>query len=961
MRENISDLKIKLQQNEKRRNLPYHEYYDESDYINASWVPSFLKSDAYICTQGPKYETMSQFWQMVYEQNSSVIVMLTKLQEIGPNGEPQPKCNKYWPPMDANMLKKNNLNGNYESTDGMLDEIDKSRVLYENMLVQLIQETTYADFTRREFIVYDLRNSEEKNTDNEENGESSKACENYSGKKVVQYHYLNWEDQCSSDVVGLLDFHLKVKMEKKMFEEKLNRNGPIVIHCSAGVGRTGTFALLDSCLEQLEKHNKVNVCNMLAHLRYHRTNIVQKETQYEFIYKILRTAITARSNGLANFIKTGESFDTFENTLKEEQEFNSLISKVHPPNSLIPEVHPKIRVSTTSSCSSENNNNNNNPKTDEVSSSKSSSPLNNPSSTISLIPVSTDKNPTATDKNNSKQNTSNRSAIRQWTSAIINSLDLDRFDYIQKEKPPSQFTSVQGIYDEFHLCRKVNKGNSNPSDMNTIRQADRFYSELWEHCWVNNISLVISFKENRTRKNNDNNNDRNKHKNSTTATNDQKFSSGRSNPTPPQPQSNSSSKYDSTLFFPSLTDKTDLLRTRHFGLQVQSVSHQNFNTRKSSIKSSKKISKSNSPNNIISTETSAFAKPYKSNSSTPPAQKTSTKKPLSPYDTESIISISDGETTKMVTYWEVNSSNLYDEHIRDDLITRVVDCYMDEKSKTSQFSSSPAAESWSISKSPKTPSTVQNNNNNNVNSSNPFIKYILPALYTNETKFRTSSNNTSNRVSPKTVSTTTSLIVSTHESNKSNIIVNDNKSAIVGMQTNSQRSSMSSQKTEESSLRQSPNCTEEQQESAGYKELVSQSILNRPAELNLDFTTQCTRKMNPVLFIDEVTEELYQDQSKRDNSGNNSHQTPCNKNQWGLQIAAIVAITKLLSDFTFIERLLHYRNKDREVVLKYAVYVILKKFSEKNLGGNTPSSTTVYQICKRVVGYLDRCASETRK
>lgn len=119
--------------------------------------------------------------------------------------------------------------------------------------------------------------------------------------------------------------------------------------------------------------------------------------------------------------------------------------------------------------------------------------------------------------------------------------------------------------------------------------------------------------------------------------------------------------------------------------------------------------------------------------------------------------------------------------------------------------------------------------------------------------------------------------------------------------------------------------------------------------------------MNPVLFIDEVTEEPYQDQSKRDNSGNNSHQTPCNKNQWGLQIAAIVAITKLLSDFTFIERLLHYRNKDREVVLKYAVYVILKKFSEKNLGGNTPSSTTVYQICKRVVGYLDRCASETRK
>ena len=204
------------------------------------------------------------------------------------------------------------------------------------------------------------------------------------------------------------------------------------------------------------------------------------------------------------------------------------------------------------------------------------------------------------------------------------------------------------------------------------------------------------------------------------------------------------------------------------------------------------------------------------------------------------------------------------------------------------------------------------------------------------------STSSSHRVSPKTVSTTTSLM------NERMFIVNEHKSAIIGSK-GSQRSSMSSQT---GSMKIQPD----------YPAPTAKPKSYNP----------------PVLFIDESYENLentnFQDKfNEKASTHNNSHkknyqdskfsetrgllslQTPCNKNQWGLQISAMIAITQLLSDFEFMERLLHYHNGDREVVMKYAVFVILRKFSEQPLGGNTPNYTSIKWICTKVSQYLERC------
>jgi hypothetical protein len=185
-------------------------------------------------------------------------------------------------------------------------------------------------------------------------------------------------------------------------------------------------------------------------------------------------------------------------------------------------------------------------------------------------------------------------------------------------------------------------------------------------------------------------------------------------------------------------------------------------------------------------------------------------------------------------------------------------------------------------------------------------------------------------------------------------VVNDHKSAIIGSKS-SQRSSMSSQNG--GSVRQSPTSSEVSPfgpESTGFLQPGYKA---------------------PILFIDEIYENLedsnFQDKNNNNNryqdNNNNKYQdskfnettnvqTPCNKNQWGLQISALIAITQLLSDFKFMERLLHYNNGDREVVIKYAVYVILRKFSEQPLGGNTPNYTSIKWICAKVLQYLERCS-----
>lgn len=301
-----------------------------SQYINANWVPSFAVNDAYICTQGPKTTTISHFWRMVYENQVTVVVMLTGLEESS-----GVKCAQYWPdqPKSSNTNFNNNRGRTQQDRVPLLNSATppesnsgRSRALYDGMLVELVSEKREKNHYKRELIIYDLAevhqaatrqagkadiviNSggdaadglelEPKNTETTENLRD--LC--LPSRRITQYHFIGWRDQHAFSETSLLDFQRKVRTEKNRMDKKNGTVGPLVIHCSAGAGRTGSYVLLDSCLEQLHLFKKANVANMLAHLRYHRTNFVQTPEQYEFVFRALGRAIELRNRGEIDYIR----------------------------------------------------------------------------------------------------------------------------------------------------------------------------------------------------------------------------------------------------------------------------------------------------------------------------------------------------------------------------------------------------------------------------------------------------------------------------------------------------------------------------------------------------------------------------------------------------------------------------------------------------------------------------------
>lgn len=760
---------------------------------------------------------------MVYEQNSSVIVMLTKLQE----GSSSPdqfltktsiKCNKYWPPMETD----------YQKNNGFLDDdkIDQNRAIYDNMLVEIVSEENYANYKKRVFIVHDLNSDDTSSEQSETSSKTGKTSETgktkenlkNSGKRVVQYHFLDWQDQCgSAAVVGLLDFHMKVKMEKRVFEEKCGVVGPMVIHCSAGVGRTGSFALLDSCLEQLEKQNRVNVCNMLAHLRYHRTNIVQTSEQYNFIYKILATAVTARKHGLVDFIKVGESFDSFEHTmsLTENEKFeennnnnnnddddNAVVQNLVGIQKLgdiqkfeefqrLGDVIKKVsssRVSTTSSGPISTTSSEKTLLTKTDGKIKSSSPKNTPenpslttqsskipnsiaipsstfpSSTISNSTHQTTTQTTAQSSTitsptppTSKNNKSSREALKKWAKSLQESLnenfDLEQFEEVQRPEP--EFAMVKGVSSnqEFHLSRWKSKGTTHSQDLTAIRESENNYSQLWDYCWENGVSLVVCFKNGKKKVKNNNSKDKTIAAGST-----------------------------SNHIFPSLDsrfDETGPWRTKKLGLAVtvesvqksrksskinKKVTRQNSRSPKSeSIKSEENkalLAASLDPSTQIPqmNQNSAFRPPYrptkiitpdqrpmcpsKELATTPTSQNSSTDsffpETKKCYElAKFLVTNEEGNinTSKRVVYWEVDTSKL-SQNCLDSLLTEILECYMGDRSKIRQANGGNTD-----------PETVQNNktvqNSETVRKStvqSPFIGYILPALYTDEPRhFKTTT------------------------------------------------------------------------------------------------------------------------------------------------------------------------------------------------------------------------------
>lgn len=204
---------------------------DGSDYINASFIDGYRYRNAYIATQGPMVETTEDFWRMVWEHNSNIIVMLTKLKEMG-----REKCHQYWPSEHS------------------------QRYLY--YVVDPITEYNMPLYILREFKVTDAKDGQ--------------------SRTIRQFHFTDWPEQgVPKTSEGYLEFLGQVHKTKEQFGQE----GPITVHCSAGVGRTGVFITLSIVLERLQSEGVLDIFQTVRTLRTQRPGMVQSEDQYQFCYR----------------------------------------------------------------------------------------------------------------------------------------------------------------------------------------------------------------------------------------------------------------------------------------------------------------------------------------------------------------------------------------------------------------------------------------------------------------------------------------------------------------------------------------------------------------------------------------------------------------------------------------------------------------------------------------------------
>ncbi|XP_067679322.1 tyrosine-protein phosphatase Lar-like isoform X10 [Haliotis asinina] len=204
---------------------------DGSDYINASFIDGYRYKKAYIATQGPLAETTEDFWRMLWEHNSTIIVMLTKLREMG-----REKCHQYWP--------------------------SERSARYQYFVVDPMTEYNMPQYILREFKVTDARDGQ--------------------SRTIRQFQFTDWPEQgVPKSGEGFIDFIGQVHKTKEQFGQE----GPITVHCSAGVGRTGVFITLSIVLERMRYEGVVDMFQTVKMLRTQRPAMVQTEDQYQFNYR----------------------------------------------------------------------------------------------------------------------------------------------------------------------------------------------------------------------------------------------------------------------------------------------------------------------------------------------------------------------------------------------------------------------------------------------------------------------------------------------------------------------------------------------------------------------------------------------------------------------------------------------------------------------------------------------------
>ncbi|XP_015786402.1 tyrosine-protein phosphatase 10D [Tetranychus urticae] len=211
-----------------------------SDYINSNYIPGYNSPREFIVTQGPLHSTRDDFWRMIWEQNSRAIVMLTRCIEKG-----REKCDRYWPS-------------------------EPQPVYYGDIQVTVLNESQYPDWSISEFKVM--------------RGDQSRI--------VRHFHFTTWPD------FGVPEPPITLVKFVRSFRERVlpDSNKPIVVHCSAGVGRSGTFIALDRILQHIQKYDYVDIFGIVYEMRRERVWMVQNEQQYICIHQCLLTVLEGKAD-----------------------------------------------------------------------------------------------------------------------------------------------------------------------------------------------------------------------------------------------------------------------------------------------------------------------------------------------------------------------------------------------------------------------------------------------------------------------------------------------------------------------------------------------------------------------------------------------------------------------------------------------------------------------------------------
>lgn len=287
-----------------------------ADYINANYIKneegdgtgttaigsgggdSTPFGKCYIATQGCLPNTIQDFWHMVYQENTRVIVMTTKEIERGKN-----KCARYWP--EENEVSE-----------------------YGNeWKVRAMSQTSTSDYTLREFLLQ---------------GTKSNFSES---RRIYHYHFQAWPDHgVPSDPGCVLNFLHDVNARQESIAASLASNnqnvpciGPILVHCSAGIGRTGTFIVIDMILDQIKRHGldcEIDIQRTIQRVRSQRSGMVQTEAQYKFVYLAVLhyiETVSQRMQAEQKSLQLGREYTNIRYKSETNASANAIIGETSTP------------------------------------------------------------------------------------------------------------------------------------------------------------------------------------------------------------------------------------------------------------------------------------------------------------------------------------------------------------------------------------------------------------------------------------------------------------------------------------------------------------------------------------------------------------------------------------------------------------------------------------------------------